>query len=57
MKATNRDFLQTAKRAGGKCRLFFLCGQDEAGASAAAAKIIEALPDAGERVDLSGGDL
>lgn len=57
MKASNRDFLQTAKRAGARCRLYFLCGQDEAGASAAAAKIIEALPDAGERVDLSGGDL
>lgn len=57
MKATQRDYAQAAKRAGDKCRIHFFCGQDEAGASAAAAKLIAALPNAGERVDISGGDL
>lgn len=57
MKATQRDYAQAAKRAGGRCRLFFFCGQDEAGASAAVAKLVENLPSAGERVDLAGGDL
>lgn len=57
MKATQRDYAQAAKRCGDKCRLFFFCGQDEAGASSAIAKLIAALPDPGERVDLAGGDL
>ncbi|MBH5321264.1 DNA polymerase III subunit delta [Aurantiacibacter sediminis] len=57
MKATQRDYAQAAKRAGERCRLFFFCGQDEAGASAAIAKLIAELPDAGERVDISGADL
>ncbi len=57
MKATQRDFVQKAVAAQGKCRLHFLCGPDEAGASAALAKVIAALPDAGERVELSGQDL
>ncbi|MDE1468263.1 DNA polymerase III subunit delta [Aurantiacibacter sp. D1-12] len=57
MKATQRDYAQAAQRAGGKCRLFFFCGQDEAGASAAVARLIAELPDAGERLELSGADL
>lgn len=57
MKATQRDYTQAAKRAGDKCRLFFFCGQDEAGASAAVGKLIADLSEAGERVDLSGADL
>ena len=57
MKATQRDFARVAGRAGNACRLFFFCGPDEAGASAAAAKLIADLPEAGERVDLSGADL
>ncbi len=57
MKATQRDFQTIAQRALGKCTILFLCGQDEAGASAAAAKAIAMLPDAGERVELSGSDL
>ncbi|AKQ41003.1 DNA polymerase III delta subunit [Aurantiacibacter atlanticus] len=57
MKATQRDYAQAAKRAAKKCRLFFFCGQDEAGASAGVAKLVETLPEAGERVDLSGSDL
>ncbi|MCB2067132.1 MAG: DNA polymerase III subunit delta [Erythrobacter sp.] len=57
MKATQRDYAQAAQKAAGKLRLYFFCGQDEAGASAAAAKVIATLPDPGERVDLSGSDL
>ena len=37
--------------------MFFFCGPDEAGASAAAARVAAALPDAGERVELTGADL
>ena len=57
MKATQRDFVQKALGAKGKFRLHFLCGPDEAGASAAAAKVIAALPDPGERVEMSGQEL
>lgn len=57
MKATQRDFAQKAMGAKGKYRLHFLCGPDEAGASAAALKVIAALPDPGERVEMSGQDL
>ncbi len=37
--------------------MFFFCGPDEAGASAAATTLIQQLDDPGERVDLSGGQL
>jgi DNA polymerase-3 subunit delta len=57
MKSTQRDFVQKAGAAKGKFRVHFLCGPDEAGASAAAGKVIAALPDPGERVELSGQDL
>lgn len=57
MKATQRDFAQAARRAAGQARVFFFCGPDEAGAAAAAQKLVEMLPDAGERVELSGADL
>ncbi|SMQ68822.1 DNA polymerase III, delta subunit [Altererythrobacter xiamenensis] len=57
MKATQRDFRQTAERAAAQCAMFFFCGPDEAGASAAAAQITELLPDAGERFEISGADL
>lgn len=57
MKATNRDYEKAAKRSGAAIRLFFFCGPDEAGASSAVRKLVEAMPDAGERVDLSGADL
>lgn len=57
MKATQRDFRQGAQRAVRDCRIFFFCGPDEAGAAAAATAIAALLPDAGERVELSGGDL
>ncbi len=57
MKATQKDFARGAPKSASGASIFFFCGPDEAGASAAATKIIEALPDAGERVELSGGDL
>lgn len=57
VKATQRDFGQVAPRAAQACSIFFLCGPDEAGASAAAASLIGMMPQAGERVELSGGDL
>ncbi len=57
MKATQKDFARGLPASASQASIFFFCGPDEAGASAAAAKIIEALPDAGERVELSGGDI
>ena len=57
MKATQRDFAQKAGATKAKFRLHFLCGPDEAGAAAAAAKVIALLPDPGERVEMSGADL
>lgn len=57
MKAANKDFARGLPRSAQKASIFFFCGQDEAGASAAADKVIAALPDPGERVELSGADL
>lgn len=57
MKATQRDFAGVAPRAAQAARVFFFCGPDEAGAHDAAQKILSFLPDPGERVELSGGDL
>ncbi len=57
MKATQRDFNANAQKAARQCKVFFFCGPDEAGASAAAAKIVELLDDPGERVELSGSNL
>jgi len=57
MKAKHSEFARGIPRAASQASIFFFCGPDEAGASAAAAKVIEALPDAGERIDMSGGDL
>jgi DNA polymerase-3 subunit delta len=57
VKATQKDFRQTAPRAARDCRVFFFCGPDEAGVAAAAATITGLLPDAGERIELAGGDL
>jgi DNA polymerase-3 subunit delta len=57
VKATQRDFAGTAPRAAQQCRMFFFCGQDEAGASAAADKLIAMLDNPGERVELSGTDV
>ena len=57
MKATQRDYNSAAPRAARDCSIFFFCGPDEAGAAAAATKMVELLEDAGERVEISGGDL
>lgn len=57
MKATQRDFARGLPNGAANCSIFFFCGPDEAGASAAATKIIAGLPEAGERVEISGGDL
>ena len=57
MKATQKEFRQTAPGAARECRIFFFCGPDEAGTAAAAAKIAALLPDAGERIELSGAEL
>ncbi len=57
MKATQKDFLRGAPAAARDARIFFFCGPDEAGASAAANRLAAALPDAGERVELAGADL
>lgn len=56
MKATQKDFAGLAARAAAQARVFFFCG-DEASAADAAAKIISLLPDAGERVEMSGSEL
>ena len=57
MKATQRDFAGAAPRAAEAARVFFFCGPDEAGAHDAAQRILTLLPDPGERIELSGGDL
>ena len=57
MKATQKDFLRGVPAAARDARIFFFCGPDEAGASAAANRIVAALPDAGDRVELAGADL
>ncbi|MCZ8368780.1 MAG: DNA polymerase III subunit delta [Porphyrobacter sp.] len=57
MKATQKDFLRGVPASAREARIFFFCGPDEAGASAAAQRVVEALPDAGERIELAGADL
>lgn len=57
MRATQRDFAATAPKAARQCRIFFFCGQDEAGASAAAEQLAAMLDEPGERVELAGSEL
>ena len=57
MKATQKDFARGLPRGADTAVIFFFCGPDEAGASAAAAKVVAALPDAGERFEIAGADL
>ena len=57
MKAKHSEFARGIPASARNASIFFFCGPDEAGASAAAGKVIEALPDAGERIELSGGDI
>lgn len=57
MKATQKDFRTIAPRAVREARVFFLCGQDDAGIQDAAQLLISLLPDPGERIELAGPDL
>jgi DNA polymerase-3 subunit delta len=57
VKANQRDFARGVPSSAAQATIFFFCGPDEAGASAAASAIIAQLPDAGERVDIAGADL
>jgi DNA polymerase-3 subunit delta len=57
VKATQRDFAAVAPRAAQQARVLFFCGPDEAGAAAAADKLVAMLTDPGERIELSGAEL
>lgn len=57
VKATQKNFAKAARDAARTCRTFYFCGPDEAGAWVAATTMVSLIPDAGERVELSGGDL
>jgi len=57
MKATQKDFLRGVPASARQAGIFFFCGPDEAGASAAAQRVIAAMPDPGERVEITGADL
>ncbi len=57
MKATQKDFARIAKQAAAQARVFFFCGPDEAGASAAAEQIAGSLSDPGERIEMAGAAL
>ncbi|MFN9579262.1 MAG: DNA polymerase III subunit delta [Novosphingobium sp.] len=57
MKATQKDFRTIAQRAVREARVFFLCGQDDAGIQDAAQLLVSLLPDPGERIELAGPDL
>ena len=57
MKASQREFAGAAPRAAQGCGVFFLCGPDEASVQDAAGLIASLLPDAGERVEMTGAEL
>lgn len=57
MKATQKDFANVAPRAAREARVFFLCGQDEAGIQDGAARIVALLEEPGERIEFAGADL
>lgn len=57
MKASQKDFASLAAKAAATAKVFFFCGPDEAGAADAAARIVSLLPDAGERIEISGAEL
>jgi DNA polymerase-3 subunit delta len=57
VKATQKDFLRGLPQGATGLRIFFFCGPDEAGASAAAGRLVAALPDPGERVELTGAEV
>lgn len=57
MKATQKDFARGLPQGLAGVSIFFFCGPDEAGASAAAERVIAALPGAGERIELTAAEL
>ncbi|QIQ87342.1 DNA polymerase III subunit delta [Erythrobacter sp.] len=57
MKAKSHEFARGLPRAAAGASIFFFCGPDEAGAWEAANRVIASLPQAGERVELSGAEL
>lgn len=57
MKLTNKDFASKARAAARDCGIFFFCGPDEAGASAAANDLVAMLGEPGERIELAGAEL
>lgn len=57
MKAKHHEFARGVPRSAAQASLFFFCGPDEAGASAAAEKVIAAMADAGDRVEIMGAEL
>ena len=57
MKLKNSDFTGRLPAGIERLAIFFFCGPDEAGASAAANRLAAALPDPGERVELTGADI
>ncbi|MCA0903311.1 DNA polymerase III subunit delta [Erythrobacter aquimaris] len=57
MKVRGNEFAAKLQGLAKDCSIFFFCGQDEAGASAAARELVAALPDAGERVEIPGAEL
>lgn len=57
MKATQKNFTRTARDAARTCHTFYFCGPDESGIWAAVKATVDLLPDPGERIELSGGDL
>ncbi|WP_226699586.1 DNA polymerase III subunit delta [Qipengyuania gaetbuli] len=57
MKIRGNEFSAKARGIAQDCAIFFFCGQDEAGASAAASDLVTMLAEPGERVEISGADL
>jgi DNA polymerase-3 subunit delta len=57
VKARQGDFLRGIPQSARDAGIFFFCGPDEAGATGAADRIIAALPDAGERIELAGAEI
>lgn len=57
MKLKGSEFPGKSRTVARECAIAFFCGPDEAGASAAAHALIALLPDAGERIELTGAEL
>jgi DNA polymerase III subunit delta len=57
VKLKGAEFAGKARTLARECGIVFFCGPDEAGASAAANDLVALLPEAGERIELSGADL